>query len=99
MFVIEIQVIPNDNDSDLWFKGLGWYFSTEDCDLRGPYDTEQVAITEQYSYAESLNADPCGYCGTSQNPNDICRICFDDLSNADDIYDGPTIGADGNRTQ
>ena len=21
----------------------------------------------------------CGYCGTSQNPNDICRPCWDDM--------------------
>lgn len=23
--------------------------------------------------------DPCGYCGTSNNPNDICRTCFNGL--------------------
>ena len=23
--------------------------------------------------------DPCGYCGTSQDPNDICKPCYDDL--------------------
>lgn len=29
------------------------------------------------------NADePCGYCGSSQNPDDICITCYDNLKGA-----------------
>lgn len=26
------------------------------------------------------DVDPCGYCGTSQNPNDMCITCFNNLT-------------------
>ena len=36
------------------------------------------------SWAEFMTAldaasEPCGYCGASDNPNDMCKSCWDDM--------------------
>ena len=39
------------------------------------------SVARQVKLYEDLNnPEPCGYCGTSQNPNDICITCFTNLS-------------------
>ena len=38
------------------------------------------ALRESKQHIDDVDDDPCGYCGTSQNPNDICRRCFDSLT-------------------
>lgn len=49
-----ITEMPNDWYTGHWFSGPGWYFPDETEGLIGPYDTEDVARTEQYRYAQSL---------------------------------------------
>lgn len=42
--LIFIDSFPNDDFSDLWFNGFGWYWADETTFLHGPYATEAEAF-------------------------------------------------------
>ena len=57
------------------------------CDKHVPYlfDDARGSCCTRLTKDEiegNITDDPCGYCGDSQDPNDICRECFDSLSGA-----------------